>query len=121
MSKGQTFRSEDNAFLPPRRRQLSVRCVTALSKWRRRAKRRKDFETEHSVSSLLQVRPALNFYCGIRDERRFDSLERNGCTLDYDGRSRVKIVLLASVESTIRRTRLLAISCNKPNMELSWI
>ena len=41
MSKDQTFRSEDNAFLPLRRRQLSVWCVTTLSKWRRRAKRQK--------------------------------------------------------------------------------
>jgi hypothetical protein len=28
MSKEQTFRSEDNAFLPLTRRQLSVHCVT---------------------------------------------------------------------------------------------
>ena len=48
MSEEQTFRSKDNGFVPLRRRQLSVRCVTTLSKWRRRAKRQKDFETEHS-------------------------------------------------------------------------
>jgi hypothetical protein len=39
VSKEQTLRSEDNAFLPLIRRQVSVRCVTTLSKWRRRFKR----------------------------------------------------------------------------------
>ncbi len=44
MSKEQTFRSEDNVFLPLRTRQLSVPCITLLSKMKRRAEAKKDFE-----------------------------------------------------------------------------
>jgi hypothetical protein len=47
VSKEQPCRNEDNAFLPLRRRQLSVRCVTRKAK-KRRAKRQKDFATEPS-------------------------------------------------------------------------
>jgi hypothetical protein len=35
MSEEQTFHNEDKPFLPLRKRQLSVRCVTRLSTWRR--------------------------------------------------------------------------------------
>ena len=61
MSNEQTFRSEDNAFLPLRRRQLSVRCVTTQSKWNGEPSTKKDFEAEQPVSSLLPVRPSLIF------------------------------------------------------------
>jgi hypothetical protein len=61
MSKEQTLRSEDNAFLPLRRRQLSVRCITALSRWRRRAKRQKNFETEHSSIFASPGLPLAHF------------------------------------------------------------
>jgi hypothetical protein len=48
MSKEQTLRSEDNAFLPLRRRHLSVQCVTVLSNGGGEPSAKKNFETEHS-------------------------------------------------------------------------
>ncbi len=66
MSKEQTFRSEDNTFLPLIKRQLSVRCVTTLSSGGGEPSATKDLKLNTPVSSLLQVRPLLNFYCRIR-------------------------------------------------------
>ena len=48
MSEEQTFRNEDNAFLPLRSRQLSVRCVTKLSTGGGEPSVKIDFETERS-------------------------------------------------------------------------
>ena len=62
MSKGQTFRSEDNAFLPLRRRHLSVRCVTTLSKIEAASQAsKKTLKLNASVSLLLQVLPLAQF------------------------------------------------------------
>jgi len=69
MSKEQTFRSEDNTFLPLIKRQLSVRCVTTLSKWWRQAKRHKRFQTEHSGvfrSSRFDPRSVFTAEFGLR-------------------------------------------------------
>jgi hypothetical protein len=61
MSKEQTFRSEDNAFLPLRRRQLSVRCVTTQSKWKGEPSIKKDFETEQSGVFSAPGSPLAHF------------------------------------------------------------
>jgi hypothetical protein len=60
-SKEQTFRSEDNAFLPLRRRQLSVRCVTTQSKWNGEPSTKKDFETEQSGVFSAPGSPLAHF------------------------------------------------------------
>jgi hypothetical protein len=47
--------------LPLRRRQLSVQCVTTVSKWKRRAGAKKALKLNTPVSSLLQFCPSLTF------------------------------------------------------------
>ena len=70
MSKEQTFRSEDNAFLPLRRRQLSVRCVTSKTNGGSEPSTQKDFETEHPGVFAAPGSPLAHFFnCGIRDQK----------------------------------------------------
>jgi hypothetical protein len=61
MSEEQTFRNEDNAFLPLRSRPLSVRCVTTLSTGGGEPTVKKDFETEHSGVFAAPGLPLAHF------------------------------------------------------------
>ena len=61
ISEEQTFRNEDNAFLPLRSRQLSVRCVTTLSTGGGEPSVKIDFETEYSGVFAAPDLPLANF------------------------------------------------------------
>jgi hypothetical protein len=57
--QGTNLPQQRQCVLPLRRRQLSVRCVTTVSKMELRAGAKKDFETYSRVSSLLQLCSSL--------------------------------------------------------------
>ena len=61
LTEEQTFRSENNGFLPLRRLQLLVPCVTASENRGGEPSVKKDFELNTPVSSLLQVCRSLSF------------------------------------------------------------
>ena len=78
MSEEQTFRREDNTFLPLRRRQLSVPCVTRRANRGGEPSVKKDFETEHSgvfASPGLPLAQFLTAESGLNHELCPDNRE----------------------------------------------
>jgi hypothetical protein len=69
MNKGQTLRSEDNAFLPLRLGQNSQLCEFFRNNKALCLAAKKTLKQHTRVSSLLQVHPSLMFDCGIRDNK----------------------------------------------------
>ena len=69
MSEGQTFRNEDNAFLPLSSAQISLLCEFCQRHKALCQAADKTLKQHVRVSSPLQVRPSLMFKCGIRVEK----------------------------------------------------
>ena len=66
MSEGQTFRNEDNAFLPLSSEKISLVCEFCQNHKALCQAADKTLQQHTKVSSPLQVRPSLMFNCGIR-------------------------------------------------------
>ena len=66
MTEGQTFRSEDNAFLPLSSGQNSLLCEFCRNNKALCRAAKKTLKQHIWVSSPLQVHPSLMFDCGIR-------------------------------------------------------
>ena len=69
MSEGQTFRNEDNAFLPLSSAKISLVCEFCQPHNALCQATDKTLKQHVRVSSPLQVRPSLMFNCGVRVEQ----------------------------------------------------
>jgi hypothetical protein len=67
MSEGQTFRNEDNAFVPLSSGRISLLCEYCRSHKALCQAAEKTLKQHAWVSSPLQVHPSLMFNCGRRD------------------------------------------------------
>ena len=65
MSQGQTFRSEDNVFLPLSSGQISLLCEFCQGNKALCQGAEKTLKQHTRMSSPLQVHPSLMFNCGI--------------------------------------------------------